>query len=92
MSWSADIGGCAKPGPAIVRGTRKVFFRLLVSFLVATAGFAFAAVSLAAASWPAPMPAPCPASPAACAKHIAAPCDPPVLGSLAGGVMVKAVG
>ena len=38
MSWSADIGGSAKPGPETVRGTLKVFFLLLVSFLVRTGG------------------------------------------------------
>lgn len=34
------MGVCAKPGPATVRGTRKVFFLLLTSFLVTTTGLA----------------------------------------------------
>ena len=55
LSWSAGIAGCAKPGPAIVRGTLKVFFLLLVSFLVTTAGLA--AVSLAPLLLPAPFSA-----------------------------------
>ena len=38
LSWSADIGGNAKPGPDTVRGILKVFFLLLVSFWVKTTG------------------------------------------------------
>ena len=67
MSWSAGIAGCAKPGPAIVRGTLKVFFLLLVSFLVTTGGVA--AVALAPLSLPAPFPESSSAPGVACGKH-----------------------
>ena len=36
LSCSGLIGGMAKPGPATVSGTLKVFLRVLISLVVAT--------------------------------------------------------
>jgi len=44
------MGGSANPGPATVRGTLKVFFLLLVSVLVTTAGLAAVSLTFFAAS------------------------------------------
>lgn len=73
LNASAGIAGCVKLGPPTVRGTLKVFFLLLVSFLVTAGGVAAVAfappVAFAPLSLPAPFAESSSASAVACGKH-----------------------
>lgn len=89
LSCSAGIAGCTKPEPAIVRGTLKVFFLLLVSFLVTTGGVA--AVSLAPLLLPAPSPESSSALSVAYGKHSRSTSDQRNVGSLADGLTARNV-